>query len=77
VEVVRYAAGGNEYAERVPGAGDEAGNGPCFGSFEDVGEFGEPFVLVDGGELAEGEAPGSKAEDGVRQMLESGRAFLR
>jgi hypothetical protein len=69
VESAGYTVGGDEDAEGVSGAGDEAGYGPDFGSLEDVGKFRKPLVLIDGGALARGEAICREAEDGVGQVI--------
>jgi hypothetical protein len=71
VESAGYLVGGTEDAECVYGAGDEPGNGTGLGSAQDVGELGEPFILVDGGALAGGEAAGGEAEDGVGHVVEA------
>src|SRR6185503_8471706 len=70
VEVAGDARGADEDAEGVPGAGHEASDGSRFGSFEDVGKLGDPFILVDGDPLGGGESAGSEAEDGVGQVVQ-------
>jgi hypothetical protein len=66
-----YAVSSGQDSECVSGTGDQEGDGPVFGSFEDVGEFGKPFVVVNGCALARVKAMGSEAEDGVGQVVES------
>jgi hypothetical protein len=64
------AGGTNKEAERVSGADDETSDRPGFGFFEDVGEFGEPFGLVDGDALGGAEATGGDTKNGVGQLVE-------
>ena len=52
------------------------GDGAGFGALQDVMEFGEPFVVVDGFALAGVELGGGEAEDGAGCEVEPAPDFF-
>lgn len=70
IEVPGYPGRRDQQAEGEAHAAHQTGNGPCIGFFEDIGEFGYPFGLVNGFALAGAEAFGGEAENDVGQEVE-------
>ncbi len=70
------ALGCDEDAEGVLRSDDQTADGSCLGSAQDVGKFGEPLVLVDGGALVGIEPASGEVEDRAGEVVEPAAYFL-